>query len=471
MTLRLKRIADQVIVIVGASSGIGLATAEAAAARGARLVVAARSGRALEDLVGRFRAAGCQAVAVECDVADRSQVECVAGEALARFGRIDTWVNVAGLGLYGRLDEVSDADSRRLFDINFWGVVYGSLAALPHLKKNGGAIINVGSEVSEAYVPMLGMYTASKHAVKGFTDSLRVEVERLDKAPVSITLIQPTAVDTPFPQHARNYMSEEASLPHPQIEPSQVAEAILDAATRPTRAKRVGVMAKVNTSLASLAPAVADRLSAMEESQLHGKGRPRHPEGALNQPSEATGVAGRKRGLGSPEEGGDGHGRAGVLARAGLGAAGGLVGTLALQALMAAGKKYIPQASPPMRQEPGEFMVEQAEAALPEGVAEKIPEAAEMAAATGLGLGYGVAFGALYAAVCPRGGNALLGGAALGLGCWAAGYLGWLPALGLTPPLTRQSAPQVAGPVVDHLAYGVATAAAYDWLSDRLAPA
>src|SRR5437868_13806310 len=89
-----------------------------------------------------------------------------------------------------------------------------------------GALINVGSEVSEAYVPLLGMYTATKHAVKGFTDALRVEIEDLDKAPVSVTLIQPTAVDTPFPQHARNYMAQEAKLPTPQIDPEKVAEAI-----------------------------------------------------------------------------------------------------------------------------------------------------------------------------------------------------------------------------------------------------
>src|SRR5581483_10918741 len=131
--------------------------------------------------------------------------------------------------LYGRLDEVSEEDSRRLFDINFWGVVNGSLAALPHLKTQGGALINLGSEVSDAYVPLLGMYTATKHAVKGFTDSLRVEIEEVDKAPISITLIQPTAVDTPFPQHARNYMDREPKLPSPKIAPEDVANAILDA--------------------------------------------------------------------------------------------------------------------------------------------------------------------------------------------------------------------------------------------------
>ncbi len=293
MSVKLKKLADQVVVITGASSGIGLATAEAAAAKGAKLVLAARSKATLDGVVGRLKT---EAVAVECDVAHRAQVERVAQEAISRFGRIDTWVNNAGQGLYGRLDQVSEADSRRLFDINFWGVVNGSLAALPHLKKQGGALVNVGSEVSEAFVPLLGMYVATKHAVKGFTDSLRVEVEELDKAPVSITLIEPTAVDTPFPQHARNYMDREASLPSPTIEPERVAEAILDAATSPTREKRVGFRAKMNVTMATMTPGLADRMAAGQAEKFKGDGPPRQPDGALHRPSEATGVAGRTRG-------------------------------------------------------------------------------------------------------------------------------------------------------------------------------
>ena len=113
--------------------------------------------------------------------------------------------------------------------------MHGSLVALKHLRANGGAIINLGSEVSDAVMPLQGMYTASKHAVKGFTDALRVEVEEMDQAPVAITLIQPTAVDTPYPEHARNYMANEPKLPIDPIDPSEVADAILKAAT-PTRA-------------------------------------------------------------------------------------------------------------------------------------------------------------------------------------------------------------------------------------------
>jgi len=298
MNAKLKKLPDQVIVIIGASSGIGLATAEEAARRNAKLVIAARSGRAIQELAQRINAEGGEAIAVECDVADHAQVEQVAAAAVERFGRIDTWVNVAGLGMYGRLDETEEQDARRLFDINFWGVVNGSLAALPHLKVAGGALINVGSEVSDAYPPLLGMYAASKHAVKGYTDALRVEIEQVDQSPISITLIQPTAVNTPFPQHARNFTAQEPKLPDPMIEPEQVATAILDAAENPTRDKTVGAMALVNTVVSKLIPSVADKLAAKQVDRQHYDEPPRHPAGALRESSEQVGLVGRLHGTG-----------------------------------------------------------------------------------------------------------------------------------------------------------------------------
>ncbi len=302
MSVQLKKIEDQVIVITGASSGIGLATAKEAAKRGASVVLAARSETALTAIVEEIGSSGGEAIAVACDVADRSQVEKAAQEAVARFGRIDTWVNNAGLSIYGRLDVVSDEDHRRLFDTNFWGIVNGSLVALPHLRKQGGALINLGSEVSEAVVPLQGMYSATKHAVKGFTDALRVEIEQVDKAPVSITLIQPTAVDTPFPQHAKNYMENEPKLPSPMIEAQQVAEAILDAAVKPTHHTKVGMMAKVNTAVSNFAPGIADKMSAKQVDRQHYEERPRNPDGALYQPSEKTSVIGRTSGTGGRDK-------------------------------------------------------------------------------------------------------------------------------------------------------------------------
>jgi NADP-dependent 3-hydroxy acid dehydrogenase YdfG len=299
MHLSLKPIDQQVVVITGASSGIGLATARSAAKAGARVVLAARSNDTLDDICTDIRAAGGQAICVGCDVAVRQQVADLAAQAIAEFGRIDTWINDAGVSIYGRLDEVSEEDSRRLFDTNFWGVVNGSLAALPHLKAaGGGALINVGSEVSEAVIPLQGMYSASKHAVKGFTDALRVEIEEVDEAPISITLIQPTAVDTPYPQHARNYQDREPKLPAPMIDPHQVADAILHAATHPTRSKRVGAMSKMNTTISKLAPGIGDKMAAKQVDRQQYDESPRNPAGALYQPSEAAGSAGNIYGSG-----------------------------------------------------------------------------------------------------------------------------------------------------------------------------
>jgi short-subunit dehydrogenase len=248
-------------------------------------VLAARSEATLREVVQRLADSGCEAVYVTADVGRREDVLRIAEVAIERFGRIDTWINDAGVSIYGRLDQVSEPDAKRLFDTNFWGVVFGSLVALPHLRTSGGALINVGSEVSEAAIPLQGLYTASKHAVKGFTDALRVEIEELDKAPVTITLIQPTAVDTPDPQHARNYMDREARLPSPQIEPEKVAEAILEAAVKGGRDVKVGAVAVVNTLASKLMPHMADKLAARQASQQLEDEPPHNPEGALYKPS------------------------------------------------------------------------------------------------------------------------------------------------------------------------------------------
>jgi short-subunit dehydrogenase len=302
MAVSLKPLDQQVIVITGASSGIGLATVEAAAKEGAKLVLAARSANTLKEIADRINSQGGEAIHVVADVGDRSQVERIAEAAIGRFGRIDTWINDAGVAIYGRLVEVSEKDSRRLFDTNFWGVVNGSLAALPHLLKQGGALINVGSEVSDAVVPLQGMYSASKHAVKGFTDALRVELEEVDKAQISITLIQPTAVNTPYPQHAKNYMDQEPQLPTPQIEPEKVAEAILKAAVKPERDVKVGAGAKINTAVSKLAPSLGDKISAKQVDRQQRPEPPRDPDGTLYKAGESGKVQGEGASSEKPEK-------------------------------------------------------------------------------------------------------------------------------------------------------------------------
>jgi short-subunit dehydrogenase len=280
------------MVITGASSGIGLATALAAAERGAKVVLVARDAETLRAIVHEIVEDGGDAIQVAADVADRVAMEEIAGAAIHRYGRIDTWVNNAGVSVYGKIEEIADADHRRLFETNFWGVVNGSLTAIPYLRQSGGALINVGSEASDAVMPLQGMYSASKHAVKGFTDALRVEVELVDRQPVSITLIQPTAVNTPFPEHARNYMPLEAKLPTPQIDPTKVALAILRAATDGGRDVTVGAMSKMNTFVSKVWPSLADRLSAKQADRQQRQMPPQDADGNLYRPGEGGRIHG-----------------------------------------------------------------------------------------------------------------------------------------------------------------------------------
>jgi short-subunit dehydrogenase len=272
-----KNLDQQVLVITGASSGIGLATARMAAQLGARVVLAAREEEQLLDAVQDIRTAGGQAIHVVADVSDPGDVTRLADRAVAEFGGIDTWVNNAGLSIYGRAEEVPVEDARRLFDVNYWGVVNGSLAALPHLRLTEGTLINVGSIVSDRAVPLQGHYSASKHAVKGFTDALRMELEE-QADPVAVTLIKPASIDTPFPEHARNYLEMEPQLPPPVYAPEVVARAILACAEQPRREVIVGGGGRMITALGKLAPGATDRY--MQATMFEGQksDRPAEPD-------------------------------------------------------------------------------------------------------------------------------------------------------------------------------------------------
>ena len=174
--MKLKKLSEQVVVITGASSGIGLVTARKMAERGARLVLAARSANALTTLVEEITTRGGQAISVVADVGNQDDVKRIAREAIERFGGFDTWVNNAGVGIFGKIEDTPIEDMRKLFETDFWGVVYGSLEATSHLRAQGGALINLGSVVSERAVIMQGVYSSAKFAVKGFTDALRLEL-------------------------------------------------------------------------------------------------------------------------------------------------------------------------------------------------------------------------------------------------------------------------------------------------------
>jgi short-subunit dehydrogenase len=258
MKLKLKPLRDQVIVVTGASSGIGLTTAEMAAEAGAAVVLSSRNEKDLLDAVTRIRSRGGRAFHVVADVADPDAVDSIATLALEQFGGFDTWVNNAGIGMYGKLTETPLADKRRLFEVDFWGVVYGCRSAVRHLARRGGAIINIGSVASDRSAPLLGIYSAAKHAVKGYTDALRMELEH-DRIPISVSLVKPASINTPFIEHARSHMEAEPEFIPPVYAPEEVARAILHCAEYPTRDVLVGGAAKVLSSLGGLAPRQMDR--------------------------------------------------------------------------------------------------------------------------------------------------------------------------------------------------------------------
>ncbi|HUR45509.1 MAG TPA: SDR family oxidoreductase [Candidatus Saccharimonadales bacterium] len=253
-----KKLKDQVIVITGASSGIGLVTARMAAREGAKLVLAARSEEALRGLAEEILAAGGNSTFVVADVGREEDVQRIADKAIEAFGGFDTWVNNAGVSIYGNVLDVPAADMRRLFDTNYWGVVYGSLVAARHLRDRGGAIINLGSTLSDRAIPLQGTYCASKHAVKGFTDSLRMELET-ENAPVSVTLIKPAAIDTPYTHHAKNFMGVEPKNPAPVYAPEVVAEAILHCAVHPQRDVFAGFGGKAMSAQGYYAARLTDK--------------------------------------------------------------------------------------------------------------------------------------------------------------------------------------------------------------------
>ena len=258
MAIKLNSIEKQVMVITGATSGIGLTTARIAALRGAKVVLAARNEDALKKLKNEIESKDGTACYVVADVGEEGDAKKIAAEALNQFGTFDTWVNNAGVSIYGKLLDVETEDFRRLFDTNFWGVVYGSLTAVRNLRVTGGALINIGSTLSDRAIPIQGMYSASKHAVKGFTDALRMELEAED-APVSVTLIKPSAIDTPYKQHAKNYLETEPENPPPVYSPDTVAETILYCAQNPVRDVFVGAAGKMLSMMDNYAPALADK--------------------------------------------------------------------------------------------------------------------------------------------------------------------------------------------------------------------
>ena len=293
MKVRLKKLSDQTIVITGGSSGIGLVTARLAASRGARVVLNARNEEALKTVVDDINRTGGEALYVVGDVANFDDVKQIAAETVRRFGGFDTWINNAGVTIYGPVLDQKLEDQRRLFETNYWGMVHGSMVACEHLRPRGGALINVGSVLSDRAIPLQGTYSATKHAMKGYTDALRMELQK-DGSPISVTLIKPSAIDTPYVKHAKNLLPSEPLNPPPVYAPETVAEAILHCAEHPSRDVVIGGGGRMLCESAHYAPQLTDTFMELTMFELQRSHEPR-----LNGRSDslyAPGEDGKERG-------------------------------------------------------------------------------------------------------------------------------------------------------------------------------
>lgn len=252
-----KPIDEQVIVITGASSGIGLATAQMAARRGAKVVLAARNERDLRKHAEEIRRQGGDALAVPTDVTDYAQVEALARRADQEYGRIDTWVNNAGVSTYATFKEQPLEDFRRVLEVIFMGQVHGARAALPYLEESRGALVCVGSALSDRGIPLQGAYCAAKHALKGWLDGLRVELMH-EGSPVRVTLVKPSSINTPLFNKAKTQMGVMPMPIAPIYEPELAARAILRAAEGNERDVFVGGGGKLLSMAERISPALLD---------------------------------------------------------------------------------------------------------------------------------------------------------------------------------------------------------------------
>jgi short-subunit dehydrogenase len=256
-TFKAKPLSQQVIVITGATSGIGLASARLAARKGAAVFLVARSRESLRALAHELAATGVETGYAVADVGNDAEVGAASDAAVQRLGRYDTWVNCAGVSIYGPAWEVPLEEQRRLFSTNYWGTVIGSLVAVAHFRRHGGTLINVGSKLSDVPLQLQSAYVASKHAVKGFINSLRLDLQS-EAAPVNVCLIKPAGTDTLFVEHARKRIRFNPKLPPLVYAPEVVARAILHAAEHGSRELFAGGASKGMSVLGQTLPRAYD---------------------------------------------------------------------------------------------------------------------------------------------------------------------------------------------------------------------
>ena len=260
-----RELKDRVVVITGASSGFGKGAALEFAREGARVVLAARREDLLNELAAECKAAGAEAIVCATDVSKRDEVERLAAKAIDAFGRLDVWVNNAGVGAIGPFEKIPLEVHEHVIATDLLGTLYGSYCAYRQfLAQGSGVLINIASELGFGSVPYYSSYTAAKHGVTGLSDSLRQEVKQNGLDGIYICTIMPTAHDTPFFEHAANYSGHEIKPPKPVHDPQHVVDRIVRVAKNPSDKEIVGADGVVKLIAANAMPPVSEKMGAKQ---------------------------------------------------------------------------------------------------------------------------------------------------------------------------------------------------------------
>lgn len=280
--MQLKPINQQVVSVVGASSGIGRITALEFARRGAKVVVSARGESKLKSLVEEIRSFGGEATYIVADVEVFDQVKAIADKTVEVYGRLDTWLHVPAIGIFATFDNTTPEEFKHVIDVDLMGQVYGAMAALPHLKREGGgALIHVSSVEGTRSLPYQSAYSAAKHGVEGFIEAMRVELQH-EKWPISVTSVKPGVINSPFWNNGRTKLGVKPAGIPPYYEPKLVADAILHVAEHPTRDYLVGDVAKILDLVQRISPPLVDSLLLLIGFKLQHSSEPKSEDASNN---------------------------------------------------------------------------------------------------------------------------------------------------------------------------------------------